>query len=115
MGLYDNLSDKADLSYTLPYERAGIVTRIQWRFCCGGDDNNQGQRGQMNHALYKFGQIATWLVDIDSDEFILTGGHSILSILARIDSHVHISGMESFITQPGCSTFGSSKSIFMGN
>jgi len=102
--LYDNGSDEVDRKYTLPYEKRGVVTRVIWPFCCKGPDNNHGQRGQMNHALYKFGQVADWIVDIDSDEFISSSGQSIPDILTSVSPDVHIVGMQSIIMQPGCDT-----------
>lgn len=100
--LYDNGSDDVYRTYTLPYEQRGLVTRIVWPFCCGGPDNNHGQRGQMNHALYKFGQVADWIVDIDSDEFISSSGQNIPDILRNVSPDVHIVGMQSMVMQPGC-------------
>jgi hypothetical protein len=100
--LYDNGSAEKDRTYTLPYEQKGVVTRISWPFCCEGPDNNHGQRGQMNHALYKFGQVADWIVDIDSDEFVSSSGQSIPDILTSVSPDVHIVGMQSMVMQPGC-------------
>lgn len=100
--LYDNNSDESDRQYTLPYEKKGIVTRVKWEYCCQGPANNHAQRAQMNHALYKFGQVADWIVDIDNDEFISSSGQNIPDILAKVDPNVHIVGLQSRIMQPGC-------------
>eukprot|EP00747_Dinoflagellata_sp_TGD_P140562 gnl/TRDRNA2_/TRDRNA2_176024_c0_seq1.p1 gnl/TRDRNA2_/TRDRNA2_176024_c0~~gnl/TRDRNA2_/TRDRNA2_176024_c0_seq1.p1 ORF type:complete len:276 (+),score=4.90 gnl/TRDRNA2_/TRDRNA2_176024_c0_seq1:526-1353(+) len=111
--LYDNLSDEQDKQFTLPYEKRGIVTRIDWPFCCGGSrDNNQAQRGQMNHALYKFGQVTDWLISLDLDEFISIGDQNINELLATASPDTNIVGMRSMLMQPGCDSFHNNFTFF---
>lgn len=113
--LYDNNSEESDKQYTLSYEKKGIVTRISWPYCCKGVDNNHGQRGAMNHALYKFGQVADWMVFLDADEFIASAGRNIQNLLARVSPDVHIVGMQSVIMQPGCNASHAHTDQFLGH
>jgi len=101
--LYDNNSEEEDKKYTLPYEKKGLVTRVNWPYCCGGSKkNNHAQRGHLNHVLFKFGQVADWIVAIDSDEFISSSGKNLQDFVANVSPDLNIVGMHSLIMQPGC-------------
>jgi len=101
--LYDNNSEEKDKKYTLPYEKKGLVTRVNWPYCCGGSKkNNHAQRGHLNHVLFKFGQVADWIVAIDNDEFISSSGKNLQDFVANVSPDLNIVGMHSIIMQPGC-------------
>lgn len=103
--VYDNNAEEDESRHLADYEQQGIVTRIQWPYCCAGPDNNIGQRAAMNHALFKFGQVTDWLISIDSDEYLITDVPDIVNKLEQLSGDLDLGFVgikESYIMEPGC-------------
>lgn len=80
----ENLVTLLDWDYPYKYGSADN----SWRFC---------QRGQMHHALYKYGACSTWMLFIDVDEFIAPSNstqQSLLPLLRSADEDPSIAGLQ---------------------
>lgn len=101
--IYDNRSLRRTAIRALlqPYVDAGIVTLLDWDYPyrSGAADNSWRycQRGQMHHALYKYGALSTWMLFIDVDEFIYPldpAQDSLLPLLRAADADPGVAGLQ---------------------
>lgn len=101
--IYDNRSLRRTAIRRLlqPYVDTGIVTLLDWDYPyrSGAPDNSWRycQRGQMHHALYKYGERSRWMLFIDVDEFIYPldpAQDSLLPLLRGAEDDPTVAGLQ---------------------
>lgn len=101
--LYDNRSvHRGRVRQVLrPYISAGIATLIDWDYPYRYGWSTRSwlfcHRGQMHHALYKYGQWTKWLLLIDLDEYVypvVPDRMSILPLLREYDDRPDVAALQ---------------------
>lgn len=90
--IYDNRSLRKNKIRKLlnPYIEQGIVTLVDWDYPFAKNkkkDQKFCQRGQMHHCLYKYGQLSTWMLFIDVDEYVYPVDPKQTSLLPLLEKY----------------------------